>query len=106
MLKCRKRTDSLDVDSFVEEDRRLFVGMLGKTTSDDELRDMFEPFGNMESCFVLREKDGSSRGKFKQTYSYMPQLNVVLYLCAFHFAFEWLLNGVSATKGHQHLGTV
>jgi RNA recognition motif-containing protein len=45
-----------------EEERRLFVGMLGKKTNEDDLRAMFGVYGNVESCVVLRERDGTSRG--------------------------------------------
>jgi len=45
-----------------EEDRRLFVGMLGKLTTDEDLRNLFSPFGNIESSTILKERDGTSRG--------------------------------------------
>ena len=47
---------------FVVEERKLFVGMLSKKCTENDVRMMFAPFGTIEECTILREQNGQSRG--------------------------------------------
>jgi CUG-BP- and ETR3-like factor len=52
-----------------EEERRLFVGMLPKTLSDNDLTVMFAPYGALEDCVILKDRDGQSKGCAFVTYA-------------------------------------
>nr|XP_014276487.1 CUGBP Elav-like family member 1 isoform X3 [Halyomorpha halys] len=49
-------------DSENRNERKLFVGMLSKKYNENDVRQMFETFGAIEECTVLRDTSGQSKG--------------------------------------------
>lgn len=46
------------------EDRKLFIGMISKKCTENDIRVMFSSFGQIEECRILRGPDGLSRGGY------------------------------------------
>ena len=43
------------------EERRLFVGQLSKSTTDEDLHIMFTPYGTVEDVSIIRDENGTSK---------------------------------------------
>ncbi|CAG5130303.1 unnamed protein product [Candidula unifasciata] len=55
-----KPADSEKKGGAYGEDRKLFIGMLSKKFSENDVRMMFAPFGTIEECTVLRDHTGTA----------------------------------------------
>jgi len=56
-------------DTENRNERKLFIGMVCKKMSEDDIRQMFEKYGPVEECSILRDDNGVSRGCAFVTFS-------------------------------------
>jgi RNA recognition motif-containing protein len=46
----------------LDQENKLFVGMLPKTFSEAELQDLFHSYGELREIHIIRSTDGSPKG--------------------------------------------
>jgi len=51
----------MDSLCFIITERKLFVGMLSKKFTENDVRNMFSAYGMIEECSVLRDSTGKSK---------------------------------------------
>ena len=49
---------------FTRLERKLFIGMVSKNFDEQNIRGLFQSYGTIEDCTVLRDTNGKSRGSF------------------------------------------
>ena len=57
---------------YLADERKLFIGMISKSTAEDDLRVIFSPYGTIEEVTVLKNQEGGSKGAQQKNYSGFP----------------------------------
>ena len=47
-------------------ERKLFIGMVSKNLDEQSIRTLFQSYGSIEDCTVLRDTNGKSRGNINE----------------------------------------
>ena len=55
-------THTLPLPHTYTEERRLFVGMLCRNLSEDDVKALFNTYGAVDDVSILRNADGKSKG--------------------------------------------
>lgn len=66
-------------------ERKLFVGMVSKNLDEQNIRALFQSYGNIEDCTVLRDANGKSRGTSFDLPRNRSVHLLLLRLCVRHF---------------------
>lgn len=68
---------------FFFAERKLFVGMLSKKYNEQEVRQLFNGYGSIEECTVLRDQNGQSKGCAFVTFSTKQNAMAAIKVCLY-----------------------
>lgn len=64
--------------------------MLSKQQTEEDVRQLFAPFGTIEECTILRGPDGASKGRWIYEYLSVESLRKILLLHEWAHYLQWL----------------